>query len=235
MPISLNGNHRGSISVIALGMVVFFGTALLLSVIIINAGFMVSDAEKQVVIKAMRQADQHLKIAGKITGITNVQSNEMTAIAIPARTASGGPVTVNPQYVDVAFQLNQFKNNQVFYNNIYSENLHKSSENSLVNALAEAKLQGIIDFDPNVDNQGPTNTTAFVYWIINQNFDQNIDSNELASLVVVYAEKDRPITGEQILIQANLEGGYILKLNREIPDISSSIINFGGKLKDLSD
>ncbi len=232
MLISLNGNHKGSISLVSLGFVAFFGSAIVLSVIIINAGFMVSDAEKQVVIKAMRQADQHLKIAGKITGITNVQSNEMIATSIPAKTASGGPVTVNPQFVEVAFQLNQFKNNQVFYNNIYSGNLNKSSENSLINALAEAKLQGIIDFDPNVDTQGPTNATAFVYWIINQNFDQNIDSNEFASLVIVYAEKDRPTTGELLFIQANLEEGYILKLNRVIPEISSSVINFGGKLKD---
>ncbi len=232
---SLNGNHKGLISLFGLGMVAFFGIAIVLSVVIINAGFMVSDAEKQVVIKAMRQADQHLIVAGKIIGITNVESNELTATSIPARTASGGPVTVNPQFIDVAFQLNQFKNNQVFYNNIYSGNLHKGFENSLINALAEAKLQGIIDFDPNVDKQAPTNTTAFVYWIINQNFDQNIDSNELASLVIVYAEKDRPATGELLLIQANLEEGYILKLNRVIPDISSSIINFGGKLKDSKD
>ena len=235
MLISLSGSHKGSISLVSLGFVAFFGTAVILSVIIINAGFMVSDAEKQVVIKAMRQADQHLIIAGRITGITNVQSNELTAISIPARTASGGPVTVNSQFVDVAFQLNQFKNKQVFYNNIYSGNLNNSSENSLVNALAEAKLQGIIDFDPNVDNQAPSNTTAFVYWITNQNYDQNIDSNEFASLTIVYAEKDRPTTGERLLIQANLEEGYILKLDRNIPEISSSVINFGGKIKDHSD
>jgi len=82
MLILLNGNHKGSISLVSLGFVAFFGSAIVLSVIIINAGFMVSDAEKQVVIKAMRQADQHLKIAGKITGITNVQSNEMIATSI---------------------------------------------------------------------------------------------------------------------------------------------------------
>lgn len=228
---TLNGNHRGAISMISLGMVAFFGTAIILAFIIINAGFMVTDSEKQVVIKAMRQADQHLIISGKITGITNVQSGEITATSIPARTASGGPVTVNPQLVDVVFQLNKIKNNQVFYNDIYSKNLHQSSENSLVNALAEAKQHGIIDFNPNVDNRGPTNTTAFVYWIINQNFDQNIDSNEFASLAIVYAEKDRPSTGERLIIQADLEEGYILKMDREIPEISSSIINFGGKIK----
>ena len=83
---TLNGNHRGAISMVSLGMAAFFGTAIILAFIIINAGFMVSDAEKQVVIKAMRQAEQHRRRSGKSTGITNVQSDKIIALSIPAKT-----------------------------------------------------------------------------------------------------------------------------------------------------
>jgi flagellin FlaB len=52
----------------------------------------------------------------------------------------------------------------------------------------------------------------------------------LASLTIVYAGKDRPSTGESMFIQANVKEGYILKFERVIPNITNSIMNFGGKL-----
>jgi flagellin FlaB len=109
-------------------------------------------------------------------------------------------------------------------------NLNNYTFNSVFDAVAEAKKQGLIDVNPHIDQQGPNKTSAFVYWVINNNFDQRIDENELASLTIVYAEKDRPSTGESMFIQANVKEGYILKFERVIPNITNSIMNFGGKL-----
>jgi flagellin FlaB len=106
--------------------------------------------------------------------------------------------------------------------------MHDKTYDSLRDAVEDAKNKGLIDNNPYVDEQKPTSTTAFVYWIINQNFDNYIDNNELAVLAIVYADRDRPSSGEQLFIQANVPEGYILKIEQDVPNISSEIINFGG-------
>src|SRR3970040_2150118 len=55
-----------------------------------------------------------------------------------------------------------------------------------------------------------------------------IDNNELAVLAIVYADKDRPSSGEQLFIQANVPEGYVLEIDQHVPNISSEILNFGG-------
>jgi len=227
----LPSTHRGLFTLYSLATVAFFSIAIVLSIIIINAGFMVSDSQKQVVISALEEVDEHLIIVGKISGTSDVNSNKLITTAIPVRTISDGAINVDPQLVDVSFKLEKFHNITITYENIFTGNLNNYTFNSILDAVAEAKKRGLIDVNPHIEQQGPSKTSAFVYWIINNNFDQRIDANELAVVTIVYAEKDRPSTGESLFIQANVKEGYILKLERKIPNISSSIMNFGGKLK----
>jgi len=227
----LPSTHRGLFTLYSLATVAFFSIAIVLSIIIINAGFMVSDSQKQVVISALEEVDEHLIIVGKISGTSDVNSNKLITTAIPVRTISDGAINVDPQLVDVSFKLEKFHNITITYENIFTGNLNNYTFNSILDAVTEAKKRGLIDVNPHIEQQGPSKTSVFVYWIINNNFDQRIDANELAVVTIVYAEKDRPSTGESLFIQANVKEGYILKLERKIPNISSSIMNFGGKLK----
>lgn len=222
--------HRGLFSLYSLALVSFFSIAIVMAIIIINVGFLVSDSQKQVVISALEEVDEHLIIVGKITGTSDVNSNKLITIAIPVRTVSDGAINVDPKIVDVSFTVEKFHNNTISYENIFVGNLNNYTFNSVFDAVAEAKKQGLIDVNPHIDQQGPNKTSAFVYWVINNNFDQRIDENELASLTIVFAEKDRPSTGESMFIQANVKEGYILKFERVIPNITNSIMNFGGKL-----
>ena len=230
MNFTLHSDHRGLFSLYSLGTVAFFSIAIVLVIIIINVGFMVSDSQKQVVIKALEQVDEHLIIVGKISGTSNEDSNELINTAIPVRTVSNGAVNVDPQILDVFFRLEKFHNNTITYDNIFVGNLNNFTFTSVFDAVAEAKNQGLIDVNPHVEQIGPSKTSAFVYWVINNNFDQRIDENELATLTIVYAENERPTTAESLFIQANVKEGYILKLERNIPNISDSTISFGGKL-----
>ena len=223
--------HRGLFSLYSLGSVAFFSIAIVLLITIINVGFMVSDSQKQVVIRALEEVDEHLIIVGKISGTSDVNSNKLITTAIPVRTISDGAINIDRKLVDVSFKLEKFHNNTISYENIFTGNLNNYTFNSIFDAVAEAKKQGLIDANPHIDQQGPSKTSAFVYWVINNNFDQRIDANELASLTIVYAEKDRPSTGESMFIQANVKEGYILKWEQVIPNITNSIMNFGGKLK----
>jgi flagellin FlaB len=105
------------------------------------------------------------------------------------------------------------------------------SFNSLSDALIVAKEKGLIKINPKVDQEKPDTTTAFLYWILNQNFDETVQHNEIASLVIVYADKDRPSTGEYLRIQVTEKQGTLLDIERNVPDISSVILDFGGKVK----
>lgn len=224
-------SHRGIFSLYNTGMAAFFTLAVVVAIILINAGFSIIDTEKTVVTSTVSKVDNHLAVAGTISGTADVSSNELTATGTPIRTASAGSVNVTLQEIGVSYELTHIQNFTLSYDDIYVGNLHDAAYNSLGDALADAKQQGLIDVNPYVDEQKPTSTTAFVYWIINQDFDQHVDRDELAVLAIVYADKDRPSSGAHILVQVNVADGYILKLERDIPNISSTIVNFGGKVR----
>ncbi len=224
---SLQYIHRGLLSLYSSGLVMFFAIAIVLVIIIINVGFMTTDSEKQVVIKAMEEADDHLMIAGKISGVADTISNKLTVVTIPVRPVSATPISVDLQNIDISFKLTKIQNQTIIYDDIYVGNLNTKTFDSIRNAVADAKLQGLIEVNPFIDQQKNLSTTAFIYWIINHNFDQKIDSKELAAIAIIYSENDKPTTGEFLQVQAYEEEGYVLKIERYIPNITGTFFNFG--------
>jgi len=210
------------------GIAVFFTIAVILVILLVNIGLSVSNTQKEVVDKALDEIDERLAIAGKISAVADVSSHKIMATATPVKTVSDGAVNVDPQIMDVSYKLVKAENYIINYDNIYVGSMRDKTYNSLRDAVEDAKNKGLIDNNPYVDEQKPTSTTAFVYWIINQNFDNYIDNNELAVLAIVYADRDRPSSGEQLFIQANVPEGYVLRIEQDVPNISSEIINFGG-------
>ncbi len=220
--------HRGLISLFGTTLTTFFIIAVMMIIIFVFIGFEVTDIQKQVVEKALDEVDEHFVIAGKMSAMADVSSNELLATATPVRTVSDGPVNVSPEILTISYKLVQIPNYIIKYENIYSGLLEEKSYNSLEEAAADAKNKGLIDINPYNDEQKPTTTNAFFYWIINQNFDNYVDNDELAVLAIVYADKDRPSTGEQLFIQADVPQGYVLKIDQDVPNISSETLNFGG-------
>lgn len=227
----LSNSHRGIFSLFAIGMAAFFAVGLVVVFILINVGFNIINTEKEVVVGVVSEEDRHLMIAGKISGTANIQSNEVTITALPIRTASAGSVDVDPQNIDIFFELIQSQNNTITYDDIHVGNLYNKTYFSLTDAMVDAKEEGLIELNPIVDEQKPTTTTAFIYWVINLDFDQWVDYDELAVITIIYADSDRPSTGDHLLIQANKPDGYILKIERQMPNISNTVMNFGGKVK----
>ncbi|MBM2852955.1 MAG: hypothetical protein HW420_1502 [Candidatus Nitrosotenuis sp.] len=105
------------------------------------------------------------------------------------------------------------------------------SYNSINEAMKAAKEKGLIKINPLTDAEKPDTTSAFFYWIINQNSDEYLQNNEIANLVLVYSDNDRPATSEYMKVQIFDKQGVILELERTIPNISSSILDLGGKVK----
>jgi hypothetical protein len=224
----MKNHHRGVVSAYNVGMVLFFSIALVLVVIYSNIGFQVNIAQKKVVEKAVDQVDDHFVVAGKISAAADVSSNDLIATATPVKTVSDGPIHVDAKRMTVSYELVQLENYTINYENIYGGSIPDVSYNSLREAVADAKNRGIISVNPFVDEQKPVTTTAFVYWIVNQNFDNFVDNDELAVFAIVYADRDRPSSGEQLFIQANVPEGYVLRIEQDVPNISGDVLNFGG-------
>lgn len=224
----MNNYHRGLVSTYTVGMVLFFSIALVLVVIYSNIGFQVNLTQKKVVEKAVDEVDDHFVVSGKISAAADVSSNDLIATATPVKTVSDGPIHVDSKRMTVSYELVQLENYTINYENIYGGSIPDMSYNSLREAVADAKNRGIINVNPFVDEQKPNTTTAFVYWIINQNFDNFVDNDELAVFAIVYADRDRPSSGEQLFIQANVPEGYVLRMEQDVPNISGDVLNFGG-------
>ena len=225
-------NQRGIFPLYNTGIAIFFVTALVIVVILVNIGFSVTDSEKQVVEKAYDEVRDQLEISGKISAAADVNSNEIMITAIPVRVATGGTVNMNPQTAQIFFNSGLERNTIANYENVYADRLSNKTFNSLRDAVDEAKIKGIIDYNPFVDEQKPTSTTAFVYWVINQNFDHFIDDGELAIIAIVYAGTDRPSSGDNLFIEVNVPEGFVLRIDEQVPDISNEVLNFGGIIND---
>ncbi len=225
-------NHRGLFPLYNTGIATFFVIALVIVVILVNIGFSVTDSEKQVVEKAYDEVREQLEISGKISAAADVSSGEITVTAIPVRVSTGGTINLNPQTTQIAYNSVLEHNTIINYENIYADRLSNKTFNSLRDAVDEAKIKGIIDYNPFVDEQKPTSTTAFVYWVINQNFDHFIDDRELAVIAIVYAGTDRPSSGDNLFIEVNVPEGFVLRIDEQVPDISNEVLNFGGILND---
>jgi flagellin FlaB len=199
---------------------------------VMNSGLSSSEMVKDVVEDAVKHSANGLLVIGKMTGAADVTDSKVMVTATPVASTTSGLVNVNPHNIKVTYTIIKDGSHTITHDNIYVGTIQDTSFNSINDALIEAKKRGLIQVNPLVDSEKPDTTSAFMYWIINQDFDSNVQSNEIASLVVVYADKDRPSTGEYLRIDVVEERGILLTIERTVPNISSSILDLGGKVKD---
>jgi len=196
-----------------------------------NAGFSSSEAVKDVLEKSVTKSSVAIKVIGKMVGTAQVVENKITTTATPLTVTSNSFVNLNPESLHVTYKIIKDSSHIITYDNIYSGALIGESYNSVNEAMKAAKEKGLIKVNPLTDAEKPDMTTAFFYWVINQDSNKYLQNNEIVNLVMVYADKDRPATSEYIKIQVFDKEGVILELERTIPNISSSILDLGGKVK----
>ena len=226
----MKNQHLGILPMYNTGIVIFFTIAVVFVIILVNIGFSVNDSQKDVVEDAYDEVREQLELSGKISAVADVSSNEIMITGIPVRVAGNDLVNLNPETTTISYDLIHKNNLIVNYENIYADRLSDKTYNSLKNAVEEAKNQGIIQNNPFVDEQKPTQTEAFVYWVINHNFDHFVDDGEFAIIAIVYSENDRPSTGDKLFIEVNVPEGFVLRIDEEVPSISNEVLNFGGIL-----
>lgn len=224
--------HRGLNTWYNIALVSFLVVAVVLAGTIMSSGFNSSDATKEVLFEALDETRHGLQIVGKISGLADVSSDKILATATPISVATGGSIDLTPDFVKLNFKLIKHNSYTITYENIHAGVLTGKSYNSINQAVMDAKKLGLIDVDPFSENKKPQTTSAFVYWVIDINKDQKLDEGELAIIAIIYADKDRPSSDEYILVEGITPQGNIFTMERYIPDISDTIVDLGGKIKD---
>ena len=210
----------------------FFIIAVSITATMIQSGTVTSDLTKDVVEEAMNEARYAFQIVGKVSGTANVTSNEVISTATPITVATGGKIDVSEQMFKLNYKLIKVQSHVITYDDIYVGALTGTSYNSVYDAIEDAKQLGLIDVNPHTDEETPTTTSAFMYWIVNIKDDQFVDQGELAAIAIVYADKDRPASGEYLFLEGLTPTGSILTIERNIPNISTSVIDLGGKVSE---
>ena len=228
-------SHRGLSLWYNVALITFFAITVSVTATIITSGVNSSDATKEVVEEAMTEARHGLEIVGKVSGTADVANDEVITTATPISVATGGKVNVSEIMFKLNYKLIKIQSHTITYDNIYVGALTDKSYNSVYDALEDAKTNGLIDINPYVDEEKPTTTTAFIYWVVNINNDNMIDQGELAVIALVYADKDRPKSGEHLLLEGISPAGNILSIERNIPNISNRVIDLGGKVSEELD
>ena len=158
-------------------MVVLAGTIMM-------SGFSSSDTTKEVLQEEIKKTVDGLQIVGKITGYADVSNDKIMVTATPVMIAAGGAINVNPNILEINYNLIRTNSHTISYENIHVGSLKDGTFNSVKEAVAEAKKKGLIEVDPYTDNEKPSTTSSFVYWIINQNSNNVIEGGELAVLAI---------------------------------------------------
>ena len=212
-------------------LVTFAAVAIGMTWTVMNSGFSSSEVMKDVIEDAVTDSANAFQVVGSMTGTAQVAANEVMVTATPITTTINGIVDLDTSNIKIAYKIIKDASYTVTQENIYAGTLYGTSYNSVGSAIKAAKEQGLISTNPLVDEQKPQETVAFLYWIINLDGDEYLQNGEIMNLVIIYSEKDRPSTGEYLQIQATEKQGILLDIQRTVPNISTSILDFGGKVK----
>lgn len=224
--------HRGLTLWYNIALVTFFVISVSITATMIQSGTVTSDLTKNVVEEAMSEARHGLEIVGKISGTADVANDEVITTATPVTVATGGKVDVSELMFKLNYKLIKIQSHVISYDNIYVGALTGTSYNSVYDAIEDAKSLGLIDVNPYADDEKPTTTSAFIYWVVNIEDDHFINQGELAVIAIVYADKDRPNSGEFLLVEGITPAGNVLSVERNIPNISNRVIDLGGKVSE---
>ena len=223
-------NHRGLTFWYHTALVTFAVVALAITWSVMSSGFSSSEKVKEITEEAVQDSANNLQVIGKVTGSADVSDGTIKITNTPLTATTTGFVDMRPENIKIVYKIVKLGSYEISYEDIYSGMLD-GSYSSLNEALASAKEKGLINVNPIADSQMPEQTTAFVYWVMNQNDDVYLENNEIANLVVMYSDKDRPATGEFIQLQITEREGMLLDMQRTIPNVSSGVVDLGGKIK----
>jgi flagellin FlaB len=219
--------RRGVIGIeSAIVMIAFVIVAAALAFVVLNMGFSTTQKAKTAISSSVTESSSALEIAGKVTGIGYVSGSVLNATVIPLKVAGGGDaVSLDPALTDI-----KYYSNTVRYDNIYkSACMLSSGTYTTVTSAVNAALAGCVDQNAvNGTLAHPSTTTqAIVYFDVNKNNNAILDEGEHANLVIQYKSADRPAQLDNIKAEVVLPTGSALTVERQVPAITTQIVDLG--------
>jgi len=218
--------HRGVVGVeSAIVMIAFVIVAAALAFVVLNMGFSTSQQAKTTIGSSLDEASSALQISGKVIGSGHVQlvPPKLNVTAFPIKIVAGGSsVSLDPLSTTIKYLSDEFT-----FDNIYNGTLSDTAYGSLKVALAQAKTNLILDQNPFVDNDWPSETVAIIYWSVNSNNNDILDEGEHAVLAIIYADGDRPLALDTVRAEIIGPSGPALTALRAIPSITNEIVDLG--------
>ena len=234
--------HRGIIGVeSAIVMIAFVIVAAALAFVVLNMGFATTQKAKTTIISSLAEASSSLEIAGKVVGIGEIGANVLNITAVPLKIASGGD-SVNLAASTAAVKYLQ---NSITYDDIYRGTLTLADADDTCSNPADGQWSSIecaftdAETNPAVpncitaatnpfsDGGWPAETCAFIYWTVNDNNNDIIDQGEHVTLAIAYARDDRPTSLDKIRAEILLPSGASLTVERQVPAITTEIVDLG--------
>ena len=218
--------HRGVIGIeSAIVLIAFVIVAAALAFVVLNMGFATTQKAKTSITSALGEAGSSLTISGKVTGDSFTAASPMTAIMIPMKITSGGEsIDLNTTRATVSYL-----SNDVEYNNIYRNGCTLTAVEYATPGLAWAAAAAgpCASADPILVGP-PAATTAIIYWAVSQApINTILEQGEHAVLSIGFNAADPPASLDKIKIELTVTGGATLTIERDIPNISSAVIDLG--------
>ena len=229
-------SHRGVIGVeSAIVMIAFVIVAAALAFVVLNMGFSTSQKAKTTIISGLEESGSSMQLSGKVTGVGCTTSAGqcgstpyLNATAFPIKITSGG------ESVDLAVATTAIKylSNSVEYDDIYSGPITGAEYRSLSLAFDQADTESNASFDAwnskqPITGNATSSTAAIIYWSVQKNTNSILDEGEHAVLAIAYDLSDRPAALDKIRVEIIPATGASLTMERQIPNISNSVVDLG--------
>ncbi len=218
--------HRGVIGIeSAIVLIAFVIVAAALAFVVLNMGFATTQKAKTSITSALGEAGSSLTISGKVVGDSFTAASPMTAIMIPIKITTGGnSIDLNTTRATISYL-----SNDVEYNNIYRNGCTLTAVTYSTPALAWAAADaGACSDDDPIATGPPTATTAIIYWAVSSvPINSILEQGEHAVLSIGFNAADPPASLDKIKIELTVTGGATLTIERDIPNISSAVIDLG--------
>jgi len=191
-------------------------------------GFATTQKAKTSITTALNEAGSSLAISGKVVADSFDSANNVTTIMIPIKLTSGGDaVDLNTTRASISYLASD-----VEYNNIYTNACTLNLGGPFTTPAAaweNADTTTCIGTNENpINGTGTiTDTTAIIYWAVG---DQNtiLEQGEHAVISIGFnVANDAPSSLDKVKIELTVTGGATLTVERDIPNISSRIIDLG--------
>jgi flagellin FlaB len=235
--------HRGIIGIeSAIVLIAFVIVAAALAFVVLNMGFSTTQKAKTTIVSTLSEAGSSLEVEGKVIGSSYIPGGGLPSginvTSVPIKIAGGGD-SIN---LDPSITAIKYLSNQITYDDIYNGTLNAlaaSTYNSLQSATNAAatydilnggKIVSLSPFQGGSDadsNDWPFETTGFIYWTVQANTNDILEAGEHANVAIVFAKTDLPKELDTIRIELIVASGAALTVERNIPNITTEVVDLG--------